>query len=119
MGLKRLSYKSLKVFLVQVYVFGACMAQADLGYVLKVNDKVQLELSELEEVVNMFGVEIKYRASLVWVGPPPKLDENCADFPHYVGNVILPFITKRGFTEDDFTRLVRGQMAPKSRDEGM
>ena len=95
------------------------MAQADLGYVLKINDKVQLELSELGEVVNMFGVEIKYRASLVWVGPPPKLDENCADFPHYVGNVILPFITKRGFTEDDFTRLVRGEMSPKPRDEGL
>jgi len=103
----------------QVYVFGACMAQADLGYVLKVNDKVQLELSELGEVVNMFGVEIKYSASLVWVGPPPKLDENCADFPHYVGNVILPFITKRGFTEEDFTRLVRGEMAPKSRGDSM
>merc|ERR550525_488650 len=94
------------------------MAQADLGYVLKVNDKVQLELSELETAVNRFGVEIRYRASLVWVGPPPKLDENCEDFPHYVGNVVMPFITKRGFSKEEFTRLVRGELPAKPREEG-
>merc|ERR1719309_607033 len=93
------------------------MANADLGYVLKINDKVQLELEELPTPVERFGVAIKYRASLVWVGPPPKLEENCLDFPRYVGNVILPFITKRGFTEEDFGRLVRGEMGPKAREE--
>ena len=78
----------------QVYVFGARMGRADLGYVMKTNDKVQLELAELDTVILRFGVEIRYRASLVWVGPPPRLDENCEDFPHHVGNVIMPFITK-------------------------
>lgn len=100
-----------------VYVFGARMAKADLAYVLKVNDKVQLELEELDSVLLRFGVEIKYRASLVWVGPPPKLDENCDDFPNYVGNVIMPFITKRGFSVEDFTSLIKGEMAAKPKDE--
>ena len=89
---------------------------------------MQLELEQLPHTVESFGVDIKYTAGLVWVGPPPKLDENCdgeqfsspssfgafslhsTDFPRLVGNVILPFITKRGFTEDDFGRLV-GKMA--------
>ena len=102
----------------QVYVFGAHMARADLAYVLKVNDKVQLELTELPASVTKFGVEIRYRASLVWVGPPPKLDENCEDFPHYVGNVVMPFITKRGFSKEEFTRLVRGELPAKPREEG-
>ena len=101
----------------QVYVFGARMARADLAYVLKVHDKVQLELEELESVIFMFGVEIRYRASVVWVGPPPKLDENCDDFPHYVGNVVMPFITKRLFTVEDFTKLIKGEMPPKPREE--
>ena len=34
-----------------VYVFGARMTNADLAYVLKINDKVQLELEELPAVV--------------------------------------------------------------------
>ena len=34
-----------------VYVFGARMTNADLAYVLKINDKVQLELEELPTVV--------------------------------------------------------------------
>ena len=117
----------------QVYVFGARMGRADLGYVMKTNDKVQLELAELDTVILRFGVEIRYRASLVWVGPPPRLDENCEDFPHHVGNVIMPFITKvdmdnernviiiisvqRGFSVEDFTRLVRGEMEPKPRED--
>ena len=101
----------------QVYVFGARMSRADLAYVLKVNDKVQLELEELESVILRFGVEIKYKASLAWVGPPPKLDENCDDFPHYVGNVVMPFITKRGFTIEDFTSLIKGKMPPKAKEE--
>ena len=33
-----------------VYVFWARMAQADLSYVMKVNDKVQLELEELSSM---------------------------------------------------------------------
>merc|ERR1719150_490811 len=101
----------------QVYVFGARMGRADLGYVMKTNDKVQLELAELDTVILRFGVEIRYRASLGWVGPPPRLDENCEDFPHHVGNVIMPFITKRGFSVEDFTRLVRGEMEPKPRED--
>ena len=94
----------------QVYVFGARMSRADLAYVLKINDKVQLELEELDSVILRFGVEIKYKASLVWVGPPPKLDENCDDFPHYVGNVVMPFITKRGFSIEEFTSLIKAQL---------
>ena len=66
-----------------------------------------------------YGVEIKYRASQVWVGPPPKLDENCDDFPHYVGAVIKPFLTKRGLDEEQFTKLVRGQLRPKPVDVSM
>ena len=100
-----------------VFVFGARMKNADLAYVMKVNDKVQLEMEELPKVVERFGVDIKYRAVLVWIGPPPKFEENCDDFPKYVGNVILPFITKRGFTEEDFGRLIRGEMSPKPREE--
>ena len=100
-----------------VYVFGARMARADLAYVLKVNDKVQLELEELESDIFMFGVEIKYRASVVWVGPPPKLDEDCDDFPHYVGNVVLPFLNKRLFTVEDFTKLIKGEMPPKAKED--
>merc|ERR1719244_100465 len=49
-----------------VYVFGARMARADLAYVLKVNEKVQLELEELPKPINQFGVDIKFKASLVW-----------------------------------------------------
>ena len=101
----------------QVYVFGANMSRADLAYVLKVNDKVQLELEELDSVILRFGVEIKYKASLVWVGPPPRLDQNCNDFPHYVGNVVMPFITKRGFAIDEFTSLIKGEMPPKPKEE--
>merc|ERR1719471_1869497 len=100
-----------------VFVFGARMKNADLAYVMKVNDKEQLEMEELPRVVQRFGVDIKYRAVLVWIGPPPKFEENCDDFPKYVGNVILPFITKRGFTEEDFGRLIRGEMNAKAREE--
>lgn len=101
----------------EVYVFGASMSKADLAYVLKVNDKVQLELESLPTPKTEFGVEIKYKASLVWVGPTPKMDENVHDFPYHVGNVILPFITKRGFTEEDFRRLIKGNMAPKPKED--
>ena len=44
----------------QVFVFGARMARADLAHVLRVGDKVQLELEALEEPVARFGVEIRY-----------------------------------------------------------
>ena len=44
----------------QVYVFGARMGRADLGYVMKTNDKVQLELAELDTVILRFGVEIRW-----------------------------------------------------------
>jgi len=97
-----------------VYVFGARMKNADLLYVLKENDKVQLELQELDIPIEKYGVEIKYQASQVWVGPPPKLDENCDDFPHYVGPVVIPFLTKRGMDNDMFTRLIKGQLGPKT-----
>ena len=84
-------------------------------------------------LVSNWSSPLRYRASLVWVGPPPRLDENCEDFPHHVGNVIMPFITKvdmdnernviiiisvqRGFSVEDFTRLVRGEMEPKPRED--
>lgn len=100
------------------YVFGARMAKADLSYVIKEKDKIQLEMERLDEedaveAKNKYGCEIKYCATLAWVGPPPKLERNCDTFPHYIGNSIYPFLSKRGMDEEFFTRLITGDLPPK------
>ncbi|TRY78326.1 hypothetical protein TCAL_15357 [Tigriopus californicus] len=100
------------------YVFGARMAKADLSYVIKEKDKIQLEMERLDEedaveAKKKYGCEIKYCATLAWVGPTPKLERNCDTFPHYIGNSIYPFLNKRGMDEEFFTRLITGDLPPK------
>ena len=98
----------------ETYVFGATMKRADLAYVLKVGDKIQVDITELPAPITKFGAEVKFVASLIWVGPAPKMDENLEDFPYYVGGVISPFILKRGLTEESFKQLIKGQLPPKA-----
>ena len=98
----------------ETYVFGATMRKADLAYVLKVGDKIQIDITELPTPITKFGADIKFVATLVWVGPAPRLDENMDNFPHYVGGPISPFILKRGLTEESFTLLIKGQLPPKA-----
>lgn len=96
------------------------MAKADISYVLSENDKVQLEVESLmspgvaEEYRLQYGCDIRLRATLVWVGPLPKLDQNCDDFPVHVGSVIFPYLSKRSWDEEFFTRLIKGELPPKT-----
>ncbi len=97
------------------YVFGVRMNRGDLSYILRLGDKVQLELAALSQPVVRCGVEIKYRASLVFIGPAPKLEDSAAvpeDPSHQLSSAVTPFLTKRGLTDQEFLALVRGQLPP-------
>jgi len=102
------------------FIHGTCMKNADLAYVLKINDKVQLELNELttsseqyHSVVNKYQSEIRYSASTVWVGNFPRGDENYDDAV-FTSTVVTPFVQKRGLTLDMFLALARGELPPKN-----
>jgi len=101
------------------YIYGSSMKLADLSYVIKLNDKIQLEIAELlpssdeyRSTMHKYQTEIKYTASLVWVGNFPKGDEVLDDL-FYAGSIVTPFIQKRGLTLDSFLSLVKGQLPPK------
>lgn len=97
------------------YVFGVRMNRADLAHILRLGDKVQMELQNLPQPVVRCGVEIRHRASLVYIGPSPKLDDPAPEDPsHQLSSTVTPFLTKRGLTEQEFLSLVRGQLPPKA-----
>ena len=99
------------------YVYGSSMRLADLSYVIKLNDKVQLEIAELEPSslefltnCEKFKAEIKYTAPMVWIGNFPRgEDEDILA----ASVVITPFVQKRGLTLDAFMSLVKGHLPPK------
>ena len=97
------------------YVFCVRLNRADLSHILKIGDKVMIELQSLPEPMVRCAVEIKYRASLVYIGPPPKLEENPTEDPAaLITSNLTHFLTKRGITEREFLSLVRGQLPPRA-----
>ena len=55
------------------------MSKVDLVFMLKENDKVQLEMEPSDEDVRAacqekYGCQVNFKANLVWVGPLPRLD---------------------------------------------
>jgi len=98
----------------KTYIFGSSMKKGDFSLILKVNDKIQCEIEELSHPVTKNNVEIKLVASLVWVGPPPKLDECTDDIPEFVNGIVDPFIAKRGLTRASYLQLIRGELLPQS-----
>lgn len=62
-----------------------------------------------------YGCEIKFRATMVWIGVAPKLDLDCDQYPckQVTPWMISPFLHKRGLDEEIFARLVKGEMPPK------
>ena len=125
--------------LFQLYIFGSRMSKVDLVFMLKENDKVQLEMEPLDDETKAdceakYGCQVGFKATLIWVGPLPKLDmvreedlsvlikrtkkmilfQNCDDFPHHFKSVVKPFLEKRGMDCEFFTRLIKGEIPPKS-----
>ncbi len=97
------------------HVFGVRLNRADLSYILRVGDKVQIELQSLPQPLVRCAVEIRYRASLVYIGPSPKLEDLAPEDPsHQLSSSVTPFLVKRGLTEQEFLSLVRGQLPPRA-----
>ena len=105
----------------ELYIFEACMALADLSFILKENDKLYVHLQELtleekQQSLCKYGSQISFKAKCAYVGPVPKT-ENTRNRVANVG--IGPFLEKRGMDEDFFNRLVNGEVEPKPRNSNL